>query len=647
MHIKSVFSVIVFCISISIVSSQSNFNFSYQISGRPTQISCVETLEEFYVGYGYFTEGISNSAYFLYKINPNGKVLNIKKIENGMDELSIKSFAVSNEKKLIFAGLDLRTEPSNSSFSTVMCFDTSFNLKWSRKIGGEDWTIYNIHDIDVTQSHLYVLCKGSSNNGEKITCLVKFDLDGDLEWQHTLTGEKNDEYESQYNYEKIESDQNGNLYVSGKLTTKKYTTALTDTKGTLIKYTSNGDLVWSNTYSSQLCTTFSDFSISENGNLIICGKTSNQLTDIGGIADTSKYSLFLLELDNNGVIKSTIGFNFDIGLKNLPIKPLITLSQISLSQDGIIYNGNLADSSSRYPVVGLLKLNDRKDTLFQIIPDEKVKNSNNSFLTYSAITHELIVAGGLRKNNVDKGWIYKTNLQNIQTSICCSNKSIIVSKSEIDFIVESKNIEKIYVLPIFDYDLSPLTDISCIKKDLCDKENWQPSFNITAQEICLGDSIEIKDYSPSNQVDYHWDLSEIGINDFVFDQMSFNIYPKKSGLIKLTANHKSGLCTLSDTEYVEIIQKSTSTANAFTPNEDGINDIFYPLTTFCKVLNFQTFIYSRWGNILFTSNDAQIGWNGKTNNGENVPSDIYLWFYQYLDENNQIIFNKGDVTIIR
>jgi gliding motility-associated-like protein len=62
--------------------------------------------------------------------------------------------------------------------------------------------------------------------------------------------------------------------------------------------------------------------------------------------------------------------------------------------------------------------------------------------------------------------------------------------------------------------------------------------------------------------------------------------------------------------------------NAFTPNEDKLNDLFLILGT--NITEFKILIYNRWGELLFESTDITKGWDG-TYNGENVGNGIYVY----------------------
>ena len=76
---------------------------------------------------------------------------------------------------------------------------------------------------------------------------------------------------------------------------------------------------------------------------------------------------------------------------------------------------------------------------------------------------------------------------------------------------------------------------------------------------------------------------------------------------------------------------------AFTPNEDGLNDVFLPKATGLSPEGFEMQIYDRWGELIFSSNDWDKGWDG-TINGKPVPLDQYVCKVRYFDK----IGNQND-----
>lgn len=112
----------------------------------------------------------------------------------------------------------------------------------------------------------------------------------------------------------------------------------------------------------------------------------------------------------------------------------------------------------------------------------------------------------------------------------------------------------------------------------------------------------------------------------------------------------------SDTAYQEVITNSTLVfPNAFTPNTDGPsggiydvmslnNDIFFPYTS--GVTEFQILIFNRWGELIFESNDINIGWDGYYN-GELCQQGVYAFKAFAILNNGERYQQIGNVTLLR
>jgi len=85
--------------------------------------------------------------------------------------------------------------------------------------------------------------------------------------------------------------------------------------------------------------------------------------------------------------------------------------------------------------------------------------------------------------------------------------------------------------------------------------------------------------------------------------------------------------------------------NVFTPDEDGVNDFFTPVYE-CEVEDLDFKIFNRWGEMVFFTNDNNIGWDGKNQN-QLAASDVYIYMISYKDELGEIQQRKGDVTLLR
>jgi gliding motility-associated-like protein len=84
--------------------------------------------------------------------------------------------------------------------------------------------------------------------------------------------------------------------------------------------------------------------------------------------------------------------------------------------------------------------------------------------------------------------------------------------------------------------------------------------------------------------------------------------------------------------------------NIFTPDGDGLNDYFAPVTgSSIKVIQFK--IFNRWGAEVFNKRNQQ-GWDG-TIDGKAAVSDVYVYVIEYILKNGNKEFLSGDVTLIR
>lgn len=94
-----------------------------------------------------------------------------------------------------------------------------------------------------------------------------------------------------------------------------------------------------------------------------------------------------------------------------------------------------------------------------------------------------------------------------------------------------------------------------------------------------------------------------------------------------------------------VFNASFAVPTAFTPNGDGINDIFRPLTVGYRSLKFFK-VFNRWGEEVYTGNTLETGWDG-TCNGKPGDLGVYYWQISYIDRFGKEGLMKGDVTLVR
>jgi gliding motility-associated-like protein len=88
--------------------------------------------------------------------------------------------------------------------------------------------------------------------------------------------------------------------------------------------------------------------------------------------------------------------------------------------------------------------------------------------------------------------------------------------------------------------------------------------------------------------------------------------------------------------------------NAFTPDNDGLNDAFGPLGIDLENYDYKMYIFDRWGEMIFESDDVNKFWNGKPD-GSNIiaPIGVYTWLAYLTDIYGEEYKYMGRVTLIR
>ena len=84
--------------------------------------------------------------------------------------------------------------------------------------------------------------------------------------------------------------------------------------------------------------------------------------------------------------------------------------------------------------------------------------------------------------------------------------------------------------------------------------------------------------------------------------------------------------------------------NAFTPNNDGENDVFYVRAN--SITEVYLAVYNRWGQKVFETRDLSQGWDG-TFNGLPLEPDVFGYYLEIECYNGRKQFKKGNVALIR
>ena len=122
-----------------------------------------------------------------------------------------------------------------------------------------------------------------------------------------------------------------------------------------------------------------------------------------------------------------------------------------------------------------------------------------------------------------------------------------------------------------------------------------------------------------------------------------------AGVYQVCLRASNALSCSSDT-CLNVVIKNVPTIyvpNAFSPNDDNVNDVFLPYTTGMNPAEYELLIFDRWGELIFTSNDMNIGWDG-TYMWRPAQIDVYVWKLETSElESKKEVKKMGRVSLVR
>ena len=160
--------------------------------------------------------------------------------------------------------------------------------------------------------------------------------------------------------------------------------------------------------------------------------------------------------------------------------------------------------------------------------------------------------------------------------------------------------------------------------------------------ICDLDSIILNAFSPG--ASYLWSTGDTA--DSIATMSESKLY---------TVTVTEGFCTTIESKRVDLsdvfcpsIDCRVQVANVITPNGDGMNDTWKVLSD-CKIREFDLRIFNRWGQLVFSSDNANIAWDGTLNG---APAADGIYYYEMLFKDKVIVDIdsedfRGSITLIR
>ncbi|MBK9254176.1 MAG: gliding motility-associated C-terminal domain-containing protein [Saprospiraceae bacterium] len=171
-------------------------------------------------------------------------------------------------------------------------------------------------------------------------------------------------------------------------------------------------------------------------------------------------------------------------------------------------------------------------------------------------------------------------------------------------------------------------------------------FSYSPEDVSIFNNTLTFNDESQDAVSWLWNFGNLGAAFIQNPQFTF----RDTGVyeVQQVVLHRSG-CT--DTAYATIDVRPVVNVflpNAFTPNNDGLNDEFRPVGVFDGIRSYKLAVWNRWGERIFETEDFREGWNGQLrNSGSNSPPGVYAWILEYINPRGEIKNEKGSVTLIR
>lgn len=564
-----------------------------------------------------------NAATFFMHLDKFGNLIWLKRVSSYISSLHISNIFRVSSNSFILSG-SLFTAGHNNL--VLMKTNLSGNVGWYRVMYAENTVMYNPYVTKLNNGD--VLLAGGTVKTDPDTYLSTnqgyycFRVDpatGDIisSKGFYFNGTATSEYYPFDNIRKVFELPNDTLLFCSSFSERERFTAFPGVKeGLLIKAGSNGDFYKADAYynNTRAGTQLIDVLKNTDGSFSL-------LMDDG-------YETLHARIANGGQLLSQQGY----GLVNGNLKGLKLLDRQPANR--ILFGGR-----TQVGLLGLMKTEADGSINCMETGSQITSKSVSSFFSTGNISMSTVNTSAALSFEDFSGGIGRFNYTFDPITdcfqSCCENIDTDTSFTEVcnalnyklpdNTIVNESGIYYIHYITENGCDSTAFFDIRFAKKPIAD----------LGEDLCLGDSTRILIKADSGYYDYNWMGTSSGNHTYVVTQ---------PGKYRVIITNSCG----SSTDEIEVFREcdfDVYIPTAFTPNNDGLNDVFgYPGLNKNKFINMT--IYNRWGQRIFYSTDANKGWDGKYK-GMEQPTDIYVFLFELESLNGKKIMKKGVFQLIR
>lgn len=647
-----------------------------------------------------------SNDFFLAKFDGNGNLLWVKK-ESGTGSLTGKCVSAepgggafvtgSFYGNAMFGTTTLTGANIGTSDAFIAKYDANGNLLWAKSAGGTstDEGYYLSSDpfgnaFIVGPFNSSTISFGSTtltNGGGSDTFIAKYDASGNVLWAKRAGGTAWDDGKS------ISADPLGNVFVAGSTTSPSMTFGSTTliNSGTfnsfIVKYDANGNVLWAKNGSGTNDIISNSISADPFGNVYVIGMFRPNSVTFGSITISPPASSFnpmftvKFDTDGNELCGSALssGGIFQNCVCTDPIGNAIIGGSFAVSPF-IVGSTTLYKSSAQDMFIA------KQTCSFSAVVSQTPSSCNASCTGTATVTHQ----------NCNGPYTYSWNTLPIQTTqtatgLCEGNYQVIVNDA-------SSNADTVLVTITQPDSITaivtttPATCGSNIGSATITANGGTGSLtylwngNETTSTIDgigagtytvnITDSLGCVQTAAGNVTSTGGPTANAGTDITILSGTSTQLNATGGGTYSWTpslglscTNCANPIATpLITTDYcvtITDVNGCTDTAcvrvtvnsqlpcidnytvpTAFSPNNDGHNDLFILHGWENCVTEFSMLIYDRWGEKVFESTDPAISWDGNFN-GKLMGSGVFVYYIEANTSSGEKITKKGNITLIR
>ena len=665
LNMKKLFFVSIFLYSSLIIHSQTpTIQWQRSLGGTSDDVAC--SIKGTIDG-GYIVAGGSHSNdgdvtgnhggydYWVVKLNSLGSIQWQKSLGGSANEIA-SSIQQTTDGGYIVVGQSTSNDGDVTGHHGIIInddywvvkLDNSGNIQWQKSLGGTQ----NDSGLSIQQTTDggYIVTGYSGSNDGDVTgnhgtidyWVVKLDNSGNIQWQKSLggTGDENGYF--------IQQTLDGGYIVAGYSNSNDGD--VTGNNGAndywVVKLDSLGSIQWQKCFGTPNSDMAYSIQQTLDGGYIIVGSSG-----------TPSWDYWIVKIDSLGFIQWQKSLGGTAGELGYSIQQTIDGGYIVTGQS----SSNNGDVTGNHGAMDywLVKV----DALGVIQWQKSLGGTGSDFAssTQQITNCVYIVAGHSVSNNGDVTgnhgmtdcWIVKLNSCHLTSSVVSTNTNCVActgtgtvtttgGSSPYTYSWNTNPIQTTqtatglcegnYTATVADVDGITTT----VTVTITELNNVTATVDANQVIVSVGDSTQL--IATGGGI-YSWfPTSTLGCTDCPNPMAT----PEETTDYCVVVTDTSGC---SDSACIKIIvENGIFIPNAFTPDQDNLNDVFKP--SIIEAHNYNFLIYNRWGEMIFETSNANEGWNGYYK-GKICEGGVYVYKINFIDNTNKAHQYIGKVTLLR